>query len=214
MLFVCRHMFCGPFRYWHPFCRLAALQIVKQTMCKWFTSIQVYHIECIQSVLPSWLLYWLDTLILMVACLPWQLVQPLPPIPVSTEQETSWIHCQTPYIVWGGGHGAIALEEMTIYHRWDGFACLKRCKISKLKHNHTDACLAWSGDPTNTPQTHSHGIWCDVGERLINETTIYRRGKWIPAFLEKMWKTLTQDDQPCFYSPFYRRPLWNGLNLL
>jgi hypothetical protein len=29
MLFVCRHMCCGPFRYWHPFCRLAALQIVQ-----------------------------------------------------------------------------------------------------------------------------------------------------------------------------------------
>ncbi len=134
-------------------------------MCKWFNSIQVYHIECIQSVLPSWLLYWLDTLILLVACLPWRLVQPLPPNPVSTEQETSWIHCQTPYIVWGEGHGAIALEEMTIYRRWDGFACLKRCKISKLEHNHTDACLAWSGDPTNTPQTHSHGIWC-VGKKI------------------------------------------------
>ncbi len=103
---------------------------------------------------------------------------------------------------------------MTIYRRWDGFTGLKRCKISKLQHNCTDTCLAWSGDPTNTPQTHSHGIWCDVGKRIINETTIYRRGKWIPAFLEKMWKTSTRDDQPCFYSSFYRRPLWNGLNLL
>jgi hypothetical protein len=29
MLFVCCHMCCGPFWYWHPFCRLAALQIVQ-----------------------------------------------------------------------------------------------------------------------------------------------------------------------------------------
>jgi len=178
-------------------------------MCRWLYSIQVYHIECIHSVLP-----WLDTLILLVACLPWRLVQPLPPNPVSNEQETSWIHCQTPYIVWGEGHGAIAFREMTIYHRWDGFTSLKRCKISKLQHNCTDTCLAWSGDPINTPQTHSHGMWCDVGKRIINETTIYRRGKWIPVFLEKMWITSTRDDQPCFYASFYRRPLWNGLNLL
>jgi hypothetical protein len=103
---------------------------------------------------------------------------------------------------------------MTIYRRWDGFTCLKWCKISKLQHNRTDTCLAWSGDPTNIPQIYSHGIWCDVGKRIINETTIYRRGKWIPAFLEKMRKTSTRDDQPCFYSLFYRRPLWNGLYLL
>jgi hypothetical protein len=35
------------------------------------------------------------------------------------------------------------------------------------------------------PQIHSHGIWCNVGKRISNETTIYRRGKWMPAFLLK-----------------------------
>jgi hypothetical protein len=85
---------------------------------------------------------------------------------------------------------------------------------SKLEHNHTDTCLTWSGDPSNTPQIHSHGIWCNVGKRISNETTICCRGKWIPAFLEKNQKTSNRDDQLCFYSPFYRRPLWNSLNLL
>jgi hypothetical protein len=37
--------------------------------CKCLYSIQVNHIKCIHSGLPSWLLYWLDTLILLVACL-------------------------------------------------------------------------------------------------------------------------------------------------
>ena len=31
---------------------------------------------------------------------------------------------------------------------------------------------------------------------------------------ERTWKTSTRDDQPCLYSPLYRRPLWNTLNLL
>jgi hypothetical protein len=103
---------------------------------------------------------------------------------------------------------------MTIYRRWDGFSCLKRCEISKLEHNHTDTCLAWSGDPTNTPQIHSHGVWCDVGRRISNETTICRRGKWIPSFLWNDTEKWTRDDQPCLYSPLYRRPLWSTLNLL
>jgi hypothetical protein len=86
---------------------------------------------------------------------------------------------------------------MTIYHRWDGFSCLKRCKISELEHNHTDTCLAWSGDSTNTPQIHSHGIWCDVGRRISNETTICHRGKWIPSFLwNDAEKQLTQEEWP------------------
>jgi hypothetical protein len=73
----------------------------------------------------------------------------------------------------------VSTLHCTIYHRWDGFACLKRCKISKLEHNHTDTCLAWSGDPTNTPQIHSHGIWCDVGRRILTETAICHCGKCV-----------------------------------
>ena len=103
---------------------------------------------------------------------------------------------------------------MTIYHRWDGFSCLKRCEISELEHNHTDTCLAWSGDPTNTPQIYSHGIWCDVGRRILTETTICHHGEWIPAFLWKDAEKSTRDDHPCLYSPLHRRPLWNTLNLL
>jgi hypothetical protein len=97
----------------------------------------------------------------------------------------------------------IALGEMTIYLHWDRFTCLKWCEISKLEHNHTDTCLAWSGDPTNTPQIHSHGIWCVVGKRIINETTICHRGKWIPAFL---WKDAENLDS--------RRPTMSLLSII
>jgi hypothetical protein len=99
---------------------------------------------------------------------------------------------------------------MTIYHQWDRNSCSKQCD----EHNHTDTCLAWSGDPTNIPQIHSHGIWCDVGRRILTETTICLCGKLIPAFLWNDAGKLTRDDQPCLYSPLYRRPLWNTLNLL
>jgi hypothetical protein len=108
----------------------------------------------------------------------------------------------------------VALGETTIYRRWDGFAYLKRCKTSKLEHGNTDTCLAWSGDPTNIPQIHLHGIWCDVGRRILTETTICHRGKWISAFLWNDKEKLTRDDQPCLYSPLHGRPLWNTLNLL
>jgi hypothetical protein len=70
-----------------------------------------------------------------------------------------------------------------------------------------DTCLAW------TPQIHSHGIWCDVCRRILTETTICHRGKWIPAFLWNDAEKSTRDDQPCLYSPLHRRPLWNTLNL-
>jgi hypothetical protein len=50
----------------------------------------------------------------------------------------------------------------------------------------TISILAWHEVETPpTPQIHSHGIWCDVGKWIINDTTIYHRGKWIPTFL---WK--------------------------
>ena len=42
-------------------------------------------------------------------------------------------------------------------------------------------CMKWR--PHQQPQIHSHVIWCYVGKRISNETTICHRGKWIPSFL-------------------------------
>ena len=50
------------------------------------------------------------------------------------------------------------------------------------------------------------------GYRMRQQSTVVV-SEYLPS-LKRMQKTSTRDDQPCFYSPFYRRPLWNGLNLL
>jgi hypothetical protein len=85
---------------------------------------------------------------------------------------------------------------------------------SKLEHNHTNTCLAWSGDPTNThkPIYMVSGVMLVEGYRKRQQSAIVV-SEYLPSF-ETTQKTSTRDDLPCFYSPFYRRPLWNGLNLL
>jgi hypothetical protein len=59
----------------------------------------------------------------------------------------------------------VALGEMTIYHRWDGFACLKQCKISKLEHKATIPILALH--EVETPPTPPKSIHMVSGVMLV-----------------------------------------------
>jgi hypothetical protein len=73
---------------------------------------------------------------------------------------------------------------------------------SVMEHNHTDTCLAWSGDLTNTPQIHSHGIWCDVGRRILTETTICCCGKCV------LTQQVSSPRRPASHPPWFRPCEW------
>jgi hypothetical protein len=68
--------------------------------------------------------------------------------------------------------------------------------------------------PTPPKPIHmvSGGVMLVKGYSMRQQSAIVV-SEYLPSF-KTTQKTSTQDDLLCFYSPFYRRPLWNGLNLL
>jgi hypothetical protein len=69
-----------------------------------------------------------------------------------------------------------------------------------------------------TPPTPPKPIHMVSGAMLVEGYRMRQQSavvvsEYLPSF-ETTQKTSTRDDLLCFYSPFYRRPLWNGLNLL
>jgi hypothetical protein len=132
------------------------------------------------------------------------LVQPLPPNPVSTEQEPSWIHCQTSYIVWGYVQKGRVHWEMTSYRWWGRNSCSKQCEDLQTGTQPYQYLprIKWRPHPPAPPKP-IHMVSSAMlveGYRMRQQSAVVV-SEYLPSF-EMTQKTLTQDDLLCFYSPF------------